>query len=549
MSTPAPDPVPGGAPAVRAGATLAALLDDLGPLELQVLAAPAGLDVPVGETSLYDPLDETSVQRGDLVLGVGLDPGSASCRRALRQLADAGAAGVVLRIAGDPPADLVEGTGLDLVVLGTPTNVSWGQLYTLLRTAMSAKGAAAAGPVDGIPIGDLFALANAVAGMVGGATTIEDPGSQVLAYSSLDQPTDAARREAILGRQVPVEWMRKLEESGVFRRLWHDADPVEIGDFGEPGMRRRLAIAVRTAGEVIGSIWVVEGDTPLGPEAAAALREAARIAAIHMLRHRSSEDLERRRKADALRALLEGRGPVQLHAQLLGLEMATPVVVVALAQLPAAEPEAAVRAQRTASLVALHFEAFRRRSACVAIGAAVYALLPADGPGPPERRRELVETVVRRAAESLHLPLKAGIGRPAPGLAEVTRARREADRAVQVLLADPGGPVVADIDEVRPRVILAELTELARGRPDLTEGRLAVLAEQDRTRGTDYLPTLRAYLDAFGDIAVAAAVLNVHPNTLRYRIRRLAEICELDLLNPDERLVAELQLRFLADWP
>lgn len=546
MSTRAADPVPADAPeAVPAKPTLAALLDELGPLELQLLAAPGGLDVVVGEPVLYDPLDEDSVQADDLVLGVGLDPASPACPRVLRQLADAGAAGVVLRLGGGPPPDLAGTSGLDLVVLGTPTKVSWGQLYTLLRTALSARGSSG-GPAESIPIGDLFALANAVAAMVGGATTIEDPRSQVLAYSSLDHPTDQARREAILGRQVPVEWMRKLEVAGVFRRLWHEDEPVEIGDFGEPGMRPRLAIAVRTAGEVIGSIWVVEGDTPLGPEAATALREAARIAAIHLLRHRSSEDLERRRKADALRALLEGRGPVQQHAQLLGLDVATPVVVVALAQPPAAEPEAAVRAQRAASLVALHFEAFRRRSACVAIGATVYALLPVDGPGPPERLRELVETVVRRAAESLHLPLKAGLGRPVPGLDEVTRAKREADQAVQVLVAGPEGQVVGDIDELRPRVILAELAELARGRPELTEGRVRALAEQDRAKGTDYLPTLRAYLDAFGDISVAASVLNVHPNTLRYRIRRLAEICELDLLDPDERLVAELQLRFLA---
>ena len=58
--------------------------------------------------------------------------------------------------------------------------------------------------IAGVPLGDLFALSNAIAGVVGGAVTIEDPGRRVLAYSTLgDQPIDAARRGSILGRQVP----------------------------------------------------------------------------------------------------------------------------------------------------------------------------------------------------------------------------------------------------------------------------------------------------------------------------------------------------------
>jgi DNA-binding PucR family transcriptional regulator len=42
-------------------------------------------------------------------------------------------------------------------------------------------------------------------------------------------------------------------------------------------------------------------------------------------------------------------------------------------------------------------------------------------------------------------------------------------------------------------------------------------------------------------------VLNVHPNTFRYRLRRLLELSELDLTDADERLVTHLQLTFLDD--
>ena len=53
------------------------------------------------------------------------------------------------------------------------------------------------------------------------------------------------------------------------------------------------------------------------------------------------------------------------------------------------------------------------------------------------------------------------------------------------------------------------------------------------------------YLDAFGSIPKAADELGVHPNTLRYRLRRALELAELDLEDGDERVVVELGLRLL----
>jgi DNA-binding PucR family transcriptional regulator len=59
--------------------------------------------------------------------------------------------------------------------------------------------------------------------------------------------------------------------------------------------------------------------------------------------------------------------------------------------------------------------------------------------------------------------------------------------------------------------------------------------------------TLRAYLDAMGDVVGAAKRISVHPNTFRYRLRRLVELFDIDVKNADERLVLELQFRLLGD--
>ena len=44
----------------------------------------------------------------------------------------------------------------------------------------------------------------------------------------------------------------------------------------------------------------------------------------------------------------------------------------------------------------------------------------------------------------------------------------------------------------------------------------------------------------------AAAATFVHPNTLRYRLRRLAEVSGLELADPEQRFAAMLELRMLT---
>lgn len=53
-------------------------------------------------------------------------------------------------------------------VLGVTPSMSWGQLHTLLRTSLVRAGASPEPVPGGVPVGDLFALANAVSAMVGG---------------------------------------------------------------------------------------------------------------------------------------------------------------------------------------------------------------------------------------------------------------------------------------------------------------------------------------------------------------------------------------------
>ncbi|MFE2952466.1 helix-turn-helix domain-containing protein, partial [Embleya sp. NPDC059267] len=74
-------------------------------------------------------------------------------------------------------------------------------------------------------------------------------------------------------------------------------------------------------------------------------------------------------------------------------------------------------------------------------------------------------------------------------------------------------------------------------------GPVHAMVEHDRLHGSEYSASVGAYLAAFGDTPAAARGLSVHPNTLRYRLRRARELFGVDLDDPTGRLLADIGLR------
>ena len=71
---------------------------------------------------------------------------------------------------------------------------------------------------------------------------------------------------------------------------------------------------------------------------------------------------------------------------------------------------------------------------------------------------------------------------------------------------------------------------------------IEAIRSYDTDHHTDFLITLRVYLDANGNVAKTAKRLHVHGNTVRYRIVRLAEDFGVDLEESATRLWLWLRL-------
>jgi sugar diacid utilization regulator len=537
----------GGSALQRGWPTLGEVLVNLDSEVLALTRAPAGNGARVNDVVIFDATDPHSIRAGAIVIGVGISRRDAEAVTLVERAGRAGAVAVALRSEHELPARVLEAAdSLGVALLEAPPQLTWGQLYSLLRTAIGSAGSTGEPEAAGIPVGDLFALADAVATSVGGPVTIEDPHWRVLAYSNLDHQIDEARRQTILGRIPPDVWQRRLEEAGVARALRSGDGVVRFDGFED--LAPRLAVPVLAGGELLGSIWVAEAGTPLDADAESALLRVAQRAAIHLITHRASDDVKRRTRGAFVRELLDGRAPAGSVGET-ALRTPGPFTVLAFELSERESRHEAVNPDRVLSVISLYCEDAHRDAMCALVGDRFWALLPTPHRRPRERMVELAATIVRRVDQVLNVRLAAGIGASVPGVAQVPRSRRAAEQALGVLSRRDIGTRVVHIEDVRAHAVLLELLELAAERPGLLAGKLSNLAEHDRREGTSYVSSLRAYLDCRADVSEAARRIGVHPNTLRYRVRRLVEISGLDLDDPDERLVTEFQLRMAEPAP
>jgi sugar diacid utilization regulator len=78
---------------------------------------------------------------------------------------------------------------------------------------------------------------------------------------------------------------------------------------------------------------------------------------------------------------------------------------------------------------------------------------------------------------------------------------------------------------------------------------LKVLSEYDKTYNTGFLNTLNVFILSFKDLTNTAKRLKIHRNTLKYRLQKITELCNIDLTN--HVLCSQLLCNFymMADAP
>lgn len=513
--------------------TVQTLLDALGVALLHVLVAPRGLDVVVRGTAIYDPADPMPDGDGCVLLLVGTRVDSDVAIDVVRDAATHGYVAVVTKTRGSEASALVtEASRHGIAVLGTADDMPWRHLDGLLVSVLGSRGVAAEVTTSGGEA--LFALANALGAVIGGSVAIEDLEQHVLAYSSIEgQRIDPLRERGILDRQVPDyphhrgQYLQVLQGTGVSR-----FPAVPAAD-----ELPRAAVAIRAGDLPLGTIWAIEGEAGLSTDGEQALLDGGRIAAMHMLRGQDVSEREQHLRGEVLRAMLSGGRPVDDAAERLGLVAGVEYALIAFA--PANPLQHPLPVTRVGGAAARYAAAYRPEAITTTATHAVYVLVP----GSEEVVRRLANGALPTLRQAAGALVRAAISAPSRDLDELGAVRKEVDAILRAAHGDAAAPMVATVADVHARILLDRVADELRKEARLRHPGVRTMLAHDHKHGTDYAGTVQCWLDAQCDAGAAAERLRVHPNTMRYRLRRVHERFDLDLSDADTRLSVWLQLR------
>ncbi|MBA0125290.1 helix-turn-helix domain-containing protein [Haloechinothrix sp. YIM 98757] len=509
------------------------VVDRVGPTLLHTVSLPDA-DRPVGDVVIAEGHPHARVAAGDLVLAVLGD--SVETAVGLVHTCGANEAAAVLckpRLAQDAEVrKAARSAGVGLIEVHADT--SWAQLVWLLRTVLDAIADEADATDDTQPeAADLFRLADAAASVVDAPVTIEDINSRVLAYSARQDLTDPARVSTIMDRRIPDDVLARFRSRGVFRELSRGRQTIYVPE-QKDGTLPRLIVPVRMGGELLGSMWAVV-DGPVSEERAAAFADAAPVVAVHLLRRRAHANTQRHANAELLRAVLEGRASPRRAAAELGLTDADHRVVAVATSRQQGEGDEELGAEglRLALLERLS-AGIGNQTRATEFGGLLYLVVP-DGGWAALRDTLATEPGCEQGW------LRAAAGTAAP-VGELARSRGEAEEALGLVRAGLVPGAVIGFDEVWTALALHRVATAAGSAGAVELGPLEVLTEHDRRQHSDYVDTLYAWLRHQGDPRATARELSIHPNTLRYRLRKLLNLTGLDLEDPETRLALLAQL-------
>ncbi|MGV9711491.1 PucR family transcriptional regulator [Gordonia sp. NPDC003424] len=390
---------------------------------------------------------------------------------------------------------------------------------------------------------NLTRAVDVLAEAIGCPVVVEDREFRVLAYSAVaGQPSDPVRDAAILRRKSPDAWL-----------AWIDGNEDRDLSSGElhvvrdafPGLRPRQIKAVRSDEDVVGYIWLLEGDKGFPDHL---------VEEVAVFERYSGPEIAR----------MSGAGQQDAEAQFVRHFVNGTL-------LPADVP-AMLGVDRSWQMIASCYttvrSGYRDNSELVRIASVSRQQYP-DGRGHVVRHGVIDRSLCRldffhdldehrhmasmqRAARAVHRvadsPLYLGIGSPRP-LDDVATAWEEARLTARFLQFQGVDGRLAQFDAVHPRVALRAVSGFMEESPGLFARITASLTEDPSATSLDLERSLVQYLDSDGSVARAAAALHLHPNSMRYRLERIRKLLPWNIDDPLNRLILRLATLKPEEWP
>lgn len=391
----------------------------------------------------------------------------------------------------------------------------------------------------------IVAIADRAAEEVGGHIIVEDDTFQLLAYSRMTSTADAARREAVLQRQLPGPYQQIFNAQGVLARLIAGTTIIQTEPVAAAGLGQRLIAAIRHRGRLLGSIWLAR-DAPVFDERDAdVLRAAAAEMSPLLAALMRGREAERIRRDAAVAGLLGGKQPADPRTALGhgAPDFTRPGHAIALKDVSLPRSRHAMDADAVRVLADVTARSGRAATlSTTADGIAFILHLGCDAPAAQcssASSAALAESL-SESFTGMGATIAVAVGRHWSHPSEIEQSARDADRMVR-RMAELGRMGLATLADLWAPLTLADMLPERVPEAALPEPIRQLFMKTPRAK--EQRRILCALLDDWGNPSAAAARLAVHANTVRYRLRRFEERLNLDLNEPDVRLALWMLLR------
>lgn len=369
--------------------------------------------------------------------------------------------------------------------------------------------------------------------------TVEDANHHLLAYSKHDEKTDPARISTIIRRKVPENVINMLWKNNIIPTLLSSKRPLRIKEISEVGLGNRIAISIRKNEEILGFIWVLDQKQNIDDQDLDYLVEASKVAKNLLLKIQTKINKKQKDQQEIFRMLLNGHFMDERKA------------IMQFEQL-------GIRPPSTYSIIIFRFQnwisdSFHKQLIYVMetiqkLNIIFYQiedhdfiiLVASKTKQPTIELQDYIETFVYKMKERFQIDgLQYGFGSIYHNLQFIHACFSEAEAVLELKGIFPNE--LLNVYGYHQLGLFKHIKSIAPSyqKPEP----IIILEDYDRKNNSELLVTLESYLDHDLNISETAKHLHIHINTLNYRLKRMAEIAQINFKDFNEKAELYLSLK------
>ncbi|ASK62525.1 hypothetical protein CFK37_10385 [Virgibacillus phasianinus] len=393
-------------------------------------------------------------------------------------------------------------------------------------------------------IDSLEGLADRIGKVLDCPITIEDANHRIISYSTHEENVDDARVATIVRRKVPENVINSLWKHGVMAQLFEQEEPVIVPAIDEVGLGNRIAVSVWKNNEVLGFIWAQTTDKQFNEDKLKLLKEASRLVQKqlqkHQIRKRKAEESYQEFFWQLLTGHVSQKDVIDRQAKRFGLQLDGSLAIALIeydCDVTQTIEKHSYYLTETLQLVQVVCRVFDQNQLILLI-----RLQSEDNA--IKVLNQFIGNFIHKITERLQINhVKGSFGTIYNGAQHI---KDSYIHALKVLEQKEQFPMeLASIYSYQELGIYQFLNELyqIRNRDHYQNYSIERLRNYDLKHHTNLLTTLTVYLECDSNVHRAAKSIHVHTNTLNYRLKRIVEIAEIDLKDPNQKITLYLDLK------